>query len=920
MRANGSVVPDGYYNIQFKIYEGGAGNTAGNPGGSLKWTENYVNNNSNSGVRVKNGYLSVNLGSVNPFGSSVNWDHDTLWLSMNIAGMSADCTSFGAAPCVADGEMLPMKRITATPYSINSGAVGGKTANELVQLGQGAQTDSSSGSSIHINKTGAGNLIQLQAGGTDAFTINNTGSISLGSSADQSISVGSSSSGAGKSLTVAAGGAGSGSNLGGGDLILQAGAGDGAGSSGSVAVKSNGYDSASAFIVQNAANETVFSVDTLNNSIAIGDLKLSSSGSTGLGAAVSLWGNIPTTGTTSTNEGPVNLGLTFKSDVAGQVSGVKFYNPAGGNAGGNDIGKLWECNSANCNPALGGTELASVNFPADTTEGWKTASFSEPVQIQADKYYMVTYFTSTGYFRAHAFYFLGNDQHSAPLHAMNIDTTVNGTYALGEAAFPSETYQARNYWVDVMFQPESTTDEISSDNNLSITSGGSMTIGPSSHELKLQGSEINITANAGGNVTIQGGEATSGNTAGGSLILSGGSSNGTGVDGLVVISTPTFSTTTNDAGCYTGGALVAASCTISQSTTDNSAAAVVGFSAADQIATLPDPTIKMAGRIFYVMAAAGSQDFTLSLNGGSTAIAMSQNSAVNLIWNGSDWLNTSAPGASMLQGALYTPPDEGVGSNLTLGSLDSGEQTNITTVQSTDQLETDTETMVTGDTTPSFDDSPAPSGTENDAPLGSMYYDTSLGELQCFEAEGWGACGDRPDTFITISPEYSGAVMNGADIGTITSDLCSDSLNINDGSDDQPDICGENETYNFYKWTSAENDAQTRSIFVTHQLPANFDKFVAESTSLVGRTDSDDASVSYQIYHDSENGLAPCGPSIDVSSGKKSSWQKVTAKDSGDPSACDFAPGDSILFRINLSAAKNANAYVSNLSFVYSNK
>src|SRR5690606_39168190 len=110
--------------------------------------------------------------------------------------------------------------------------------------------------------------------------------------------------------------------------------------------------------------------------------------------------------------------------------------------------------------------------------------------------------------------------------------------ALGAAAFPSETYQARNYWVDVMFQPESTTDEISSDNNLSITSGGSMTIGPSSHELKLQGSEINITANAGGNVTIQGGEATSGNTAGGSLILSGGSSNGTGVDGLVVISTP----------------------------------------------------------------------------------------------------------------------------------------------------------------------------------------------------------------------------------------------------------------------------------------------------------------------------------------------------------------------------------------------
>src|SRR5690606_4302122 len=135
-----------------------------------------------------------------------------------------------------------------------------------------------------------------------------------------------------------------------------------------------------------------------------------------------------------------------------------------------------------------------------------------------------------------------------------------------------------------------------------------------------------------------------------------------------------------------------------------------------------------------------------------------------------------------------------------------------------------------------------------------------------------------PDTFVTISPEYSNAVMNGNDIGTITSDLCSDTLNINDGSSAQPTICGTDETYNFYKWTSAETDAQTRSIFVTYQLPSNFKQFVAGKTSLMGRTDSADANVTYQVYRDSSGpGLTSCGAAISVSTGAESSWQKATA-------------------------------------------
>lgn len=236
--AAGAVVPDGYYNMQFKIYQDGPGNAVGNPGGTLNWTESYVNNGGTSGVKVKNGLFSVSLGSQNAFGDSVDWSQDTLWLSMNIAGSSQTCSTFGSSPCLADGEMLPMKRISAVPYAIAAGSVGGKAAEDLVQLGQGTQTDGSDNASIAINKTGAGDLVNLQSSGADAFKVASSGSITMGSSTAQSISVADNATGAGQSLTISAGGSTSGDEAG-GDLVLAAGSGSGTGSDGSIIMNGN---------------------------------------------------------------------------------------------------------------------------------------------------------------------------------------------------------------------------------------------------------------------------------------------------------------------------------------------------------------------------------------------------------------------------------------------------------------------------------------------------------------------------------------------------------------------------------------------------------------------------------------------------------------------------------------------------------
>jgi hypothetical protein len=213
----------------------------------------------------------------------------------------------------------------------------------------------------------------------------------------------------------------------------------------------------------------------------------------------------------------------------------------------------------------------------------------------------------------------------------------------------------------------------------------------------------------------------------------------------------------------------------------------------------------------------------------------------------------------------------------------------------------------------------APIAANNDALLGSMYYDTTLGKLQCYEADGWGACGSSPDNIVTISPEYTNAVFHGTGVGVMTSDLCSNGLlNINTS------VCSSNETYNYYQWTSPQVTSQTYSIYVTYQLPSTFKAFSSGLTSILGRTDSGSsggaATVTYKVYKSNASGLTLCGSAVSVSSGTSTSWQVGTATGAADPSTCGFAANDKILFVIDMTANKDAKAYVSNLGFTYTNK
>ena len=730
--SEGDIVPDGYYNVQFKIYEGGSGLAAGNPDGDLKWTETYVNDNNATGaVQVTNGFLSVNLGSENPFGSSVDWDANTLWLSMNVAGKAVGCTTFGSGACADDGEMLPMKRLTASPYALNAGAVNGKTAAQLLQLAQGVQTDASANtSSIFINKTNTGNLIQLQNTATDIFTVTNSGNVTLGSNDNKSISIdtsGSDADGRQLSLTAGAGGGGSGSN--GGDLTLQGGAAGG--------TNGNGGN-----IVINAGSKTGTGTDGV---IAIG----------------------------TANTGSVTIGA-------------------------GDVG------------AIGSTTVQSDNSVVIKTDGVTRATFSD---------------ANTVYFG-------------------------NGV----TAAAPND--------------------------------------------YTIQGTNSSTAAVAGGSLTVQGGSATVGDGNGGNIILSGGAGSGAGANGLVVLNTPTFSTVVDDANCYDGGANVNRSCTLAASTVNNSAAVIVGFSATGRTATVPAPTITTAGRILYVTASNDSEPFSLEINSDDDGtIAMRKNTTVTLLWNGSNWTSAGASASSSSSLPITSATIEGV-QNVQVG----------------DGVASGSPTLLTVDKAAT-----APTITD-EALLGSMYYDTTKGELQCYEAEGWGSCSSSPDTFVSLSPEYSNAVINGTAEGEMTSDFCSSTLVINFRSHGGEGVCAMDETFNYYKWTSNELEEQTKSIFVTYKLPSNFKEFVAGSTSLYGLTDSSDANVKLQVYkkNSTTSALVTCAPETSIATGDLSEWHKETLTGISDPSDCEFSAGDSIIFKVNLSAAGGASAYASTLDFAYS--
>ncbi|MDX1765500.1 MAG: carbohydrate binding domain-containing protein [Candidatus Saccharimonadales bacterium] len=200
---------------------------------------------------------------------------------------------------------------------------------------------------------------------------------------------------------------------------------------------------------------------------------------------------------------------------------------------------------------------------------------------------------------------------------------------------------------------------------------------------------------------------------------------------------------------------------------------------------------------------------------------------------------------------------------------------------------------------------------------GSMYYDTTTGRIQCYEADGWGACGSPPNNIITLTPEYAGSVLNGTGVGTMTADFCSDQsgvLQVNST------LCDTGEAVNYYEWTSPQATSQTYSIYLTFQLPNTFDQFFDNNTiTLDARTtDTADASVTYEVFRSTGSAITECGSDTTVTS-SNNTWQTVSHS-GNEQSGCSFAGGDRVIFKLNMTARNNDSVYVSDINFTYTNE
>ncbi len=161
----------------------------------------------------------------------------------------------------------------------------------------------------------------------------------------------------------------------------------------------------------------------------------------------SLWSDSTVPG--SVDAGDTNaaeLGVQFIPSVNGQILGVRFYKSLANT--GTHTGTLWSSS---------GTALATATFTGESTTGWQEVHFSTPVAVTAGNTYVVSYHTAVGHYAANGGYFLSSGLTSGPLTAPSSGSSGgNGVYAYSVASvFPTGTYNAANYWVDVVFDPTS---------------------------------------------------------------------------------------------------------------------------------------------------------------------------------------------------------------------------------------------------------------------------------------------------------------------------------------------------------------------------------------------------------------------------------------------------------------------------------
>ena len=171
------------------------------------------------------------------------------------------------------------------------------------------------------------------------------------------------------------------------------------------------------------------------------------------------------------------LGAKFRSDVAGQIIAIRFWKSS--KETGTHVGHIWNGS---------GQLLASVTFTNETSSGWQQESLAAPLAVTASTVYVVTVNTGNTY------YSITESGFANKLVNHDLSSTLgnNGVYG-PPGRFPTYTWQASNYFRDVVFSPATSRGLTSSPVSLNL---GSVNVGSSISQT------LTLTNTATSSVTI----------------------------------------------------------------------------------------------------------------------------------------------------------------------------------------------------------------------------------------------------------------------------------------------------------------------------------------------------------------------------------------------------------------------------------
>jgi hypothetical protein len=160
------------------------------------------------------------------------------------------------------------------------------------------------------------------------------------------------------------------------------------------------------------------------------------------GTTSSLFSAGTTPGTVTVNDASaVELGVKFQSSVAGNITAIRFYK--GPKNTGTHTAHLWSAS---------GTPLAAATFSGESASGWQQVNLSSPVAITANTIYIASYHTNTGFYSADGNYFASAHTNGTLTAPVSASSGGNGVYNYGStSSFPANSYNATNYWIDVVF-------------------------------------------------------------------------------------------------------------------------------------------------------------------------------------------------------------------------------------------------------------------------------------------------------------------------------------------------------------------------------------------------------------------------------------------------------------------------------------